>query len=64
MLFLLLWKMDLESVLIKISFHTRKQFCFSRETRVRSRLAYLENASFLSVSHLPRSHRVHDKEHT
>jgi hypothetical protein len=30
----------------KNSFHTRKKFCFSMTTRVRSRLAYPEDADF------------------
>jgi hypothetical protein len=44
--FLLLWKMALESMLQKNSFHTRKKFWFSMTTRVRSRLAYPEDAPF------------------
>jgi hypothetical protein len=36
----------LESVLKKNSFHTRKKFRFSMTTRVRSRLAYPEDAPF------------------
>jgi hypothetical protein len=43
---LLLWKMALESMLKKNSFHTRKKFRFSMTTRVRSRLAYPEDAPF------------------
>jgi hypothetical protein len=38
--------MALESVLKKNSFHTRKKFRFSMTTRVRSRLAYPEDAPF------------------
>jgi hypothetical protein len=43
---LLLLKTALESMLQKNSFHTRKKFCFSMTTRVRSRLAYPEDAPF------------------
>jgi hypothetical protein len=39
-------KMALESVLKKNYFHTRKKFLFSMTTRVRSRLAYLEDALY------------------
>jgi hypothetical protein len=45
-LLLLLWKTALESMLQKNSFHTRKKFRFSMTTRVRSRLAYPEDAPF------------------
>jgi hypothetical protein len=36
----------LESVLKKNSFHRKKKIHFSRTTRVRSQLAYPENAHF------------------
>jgi hypothetical protein len=45
LLFFLL-KTALESMLKKNSFHTRKKFRFSMTTRVRSRLAYPEDAHF------------------
>jgi hypothetical protein len=45
-LLLLLWKTALESMLQKNSFHTRKKFRFSMTTRVRSWLAYPEDAPF------------------
>jgi hypothetical protein len=46
LLLLLLWKTALESMVQKNSFHTGKKFRFSMTTRVRSRLAYLEDAPF------------------
>jgi hypothetical protein len=46
LLLLFLWKTALESMLQKNSFHTRKKFRFSMTTRVRSRLAYPEDAPF------------------
>jgi hypothetical protein len=40
----LLLKMVLESMIKKKHFHTRKKFRFSMTTRVRSQLAYSEDA--------------------
>jgi hypothetical protein len=50
---MLLLKTTLESVFTKNSFHTRKQFRFLTTTRVRSWLAYLENATFHYIYDLP-----------
>jgi hypothetical protein len=44
--FLLLWKMALESMLKKNYFHIRIKFHFLMTTRVRSLLAYSEGAPF------------------
>jgi hypothetical protein len=48
----------------KKNMHSHKiKIHFSKTTWVRSRLAYLENASFSYVYDLLRLNRAHDKEH-
>jgi hypothetical protein len=44
--FIVVFEDTLESMLKKNSFHTRKKFRFSMTTRVRSQLAYPEDAPF------------------